>query len=73
MQTKYTGLVVPVWLLTYAFFHGRLRYWAVAVALALLVFIGWEVFIAAHYGESHFLYGLSHKPQVPKTELLARS
>ena len=70
MQTKYTGLVVPGWLLIYAFFHGRLRYAAVAAALAFLVFIGWEVFIAAHYDQSHFLYHLSHHPQIPKTELL---
>lgn len=60
MQTKYTGLLAPAALFLYALTHGRLRLWLPAVLVALAVFGGWEVFVACRYGQSHFLYHLTH-------------
>ncbi len=58
MQTKYTGFLAPTVMLTYALLFRRIGLGALAVALAAAVFVAWELFIAARYGESHFLFHL---------------
>jgi Dolichyl-phosphate-mannose-protein mannosyltransferase len=55
MQTKYTGFVAPAVMLLYALLLRRFRYGLFAASLALLVFVSWEGFTAARYGEAHFL------------------
>ena len=54
-QTKYTGLLVPAVLLAHALVYRRLRVWLVATAVAVTVFVGWELFTAIRYSESHFV------------------
>jgi hypothetical protein len=56
MQTKYTGFLVPAVLLLYAVVCRRLSLGLIAVAVAPLVFVAWEIFTHLRYGESHFLY-----------------
>ena len=50
-QTKYTAFVAPAVAIVYAFLFGRRRLGFLTLALAAAVFIGWECFIAATYGE----------------------
>ena len=54
-ETKYTGLIAPVIMLLSALSFRRLRLWAGATLLASALFVGWEVFTAVSYGQSHFL------------------
>jgi hypothetical protein len=72
VQTKYTGFVGLAAIMLYAVMTHRPRVGVVAVIVAAAVFIGWEIFIAASYGESHFLYHLGkHGNQfVPKSDLM---
>jgi hypothetical protein len=65
MQTKYTGLLVPVALLLAALVYGRIRLGLVAAGTAALVFVGWECFVALRYGQSHFRFHILHPAQRP--------
>ncbi len=59
MQTKYTALLVPPTIALFGLTHRRtpgVRLAALAIAAAILVFSGWELFLAAKYGRSHFLF-----------------
>jgi hypothetical protein len=60
-QTKYTAFVAPAVAIVYAFLFGRARAGFLTLALAAAVFVGWECFIAAKYGESHFIYSLHQR------------
>jgi dolichyl-phosphate-mannose-protein mannosyltransferase len=60
MQTKYTALLAPVAMFLYALTHRWLRLWLLALLPSLAVFTAWEVFVARRYGQSHFLYHLTH-------------
>src|SRR5262249_39195553 len=75
MQTKYTGLVTPALLAVYAVLFRRVRLGVAAVAVALAVFVGWEAFVAARHGESHFLCGVRQQgqPLLEKAALLFRA
>jgi len=59
MQTKYTGLLaIPQFVLAAAT-GGKRRDWqrlVIAIGIAGLVVIGWEMMVWIHYGRSHFLY-----------------
>ena len=56
METKYTAFVAPAVMGVYALLHRRPVQGIIAGLLAALLFVGWEAFIAAKYGESHFLF-----------------
>ena len=58
MQTKYTGFVWLVVLLCLGGTFRHLREALIAAAVACAVFLLWEIFTAARYGESHFLHAL---------------
>jgi hypothetical protein len=60
IQTKYSLLVVPAVIFWFACTHRKsaLLYATVALALALLVFAGWEYWLSSRFGESHFLHHL---------------
>jgi hypothetical protein len=60
-QTKYTAFVAPAVAIAYALLFGRGRLAFLTLALAAAVFVGWECFIAAKYGESHFIYSLQQR------------
>jgi hypothetical protein len=60
-QTKYTAFVAPAVAIVYAFLCGRPRLGFLTLALSVAVFVGWECFIAAQYGESHFIYSLHQR------------
>jgi len=62
-QTKYTGLLTPALFLLYAILFRRLRLGLVAVAPAVLLFVGWEVFVALRHGESHLLANMGNQYQ----------
>jgi hypothetical protein len=64
-QTKYTALLAPAVMVMYTIIFGaaswrrglwRSRHCGIAIALAGLVFLSWEAWVAARYGESHFLH-----------------
>jgi hypothetical protein len=61
METKYTAFIAPAVALLYAVLFRRLPFAIVAGTMAVLVFSGWEAFIAARYGESHFLCSLHQR------------
>lgn len=65
-QTKYTALLIPVELVLAAVFSEdrpkQLVRATLAVAAAALVFGGWEWFVSARYGQSHFLFHLAGEP-----------
>jgi hypothetical protein len=69
MQTKYTGFVAPAVIFTYALVFRHVRLASVAVALALVLFVAWECFLACRYGESHFLYHLHRQHSEPLRKL----
>ena len=58
IQTKYTGLLTPVVMLTCGLVHGRWRHALLAASISALMFIGWEWLMFQTYGDSHFLYHL---------------
>lgn len=55
INTKWTGFLAPAAIGLYGLTHRRLRLGLLAMAVAAAVFIGWEVWIASIYGQSHFL------------------
>ena len=55
-QTKYTALLLPAVLFGHALLFRRLRLWGLACGVAVALFVGWEWFVAARYGQSHFVY-----------------
>ncbi|MDB5311121.1 MAG: hypothetical protein JWO38_5323 [Gemmataceae bacterium] len=59
MQTKYTALLVPPLIGWYGLTHRRRGPAAAAVIVAGAAFAGWELFLVAEYGRSHFLVQLS--------------
>jgi hypothetical protein len=65
MQTKYTALVVPLVILVAARRStNRRELWRglFSAGIAVTLFASWELFIAAKYGSSHFLYHVAHDP-----------
>lgn len=78
MQTKYTGLLVPVVFFLCAVTaarHGWLRNLVlafVAGGVAALVFVGWEAFLVWRYpaSGSHFLYHLHDASSLPLLDRL---
>src|SRR5205823_3171175 len=66
MQTKYTALTAPLVLLTAAGLGPPARrqrsvaLGIAAAAISVTVLASWELFTAWRYGQSHFLYHLSH-------------
>jgi hypothetical protein len=69
MQTKYTALLIPPTIALFGFTHRRttgLKFGALAILVAILVFSGWELFLAAKYGRSHFLFHV--RDQQPSTQ-----
>jgi hypothetical protein len=72
-ETKYTGLISPVIMLVYALPRRRLRLWTGATLLAAALFLGWEMFTAVSYGQSHFLrqISLNSLPMANRLSLLA--
>ena len=59
MQTKYTMLLIPPVIGWYGLSHARIRFAAIAIATAMLVFAGWEGMLVEKYGRSHFRYHAS--------------
>jgi hypothetical protein len=59
MQTKYIGFVAPAALAWYGLVHRRVGAAAVAVVVCVSCFVGWEWWLTAKYGESHFRYHAS--------------
>lgn len=55
IQAKYTGFLAPAVMLVYAAIRRRPSLWLAAAGTAALLFGLWESFIAARYGQSHFL------------------
>jgi hypothetical protein len=55
MQTKYSVLSLPIVFLIYGVLFKRLPRAILACVAAGLVFWGWEGFLFARYGQSHFL------------------
>lgn len=69
MQTKYTALLIPVAVAWYGLTHRRVGLAALAVAIPVAVFVGWELLMVKRYGESHFLHhATGQKPHVRKGE-----
>lgn len=62
MQTKYSAFTVPA-VLAFAAGRNHWRLTVVAWLAATAVFAGWECFLVQRYGESHFLYHLTHGQQ----------
>ncbi|MFQ5416491.1 MAG: hypothetical protein ACE5FL_05500 [Myxococcota bacterium] len=58
MQTKYSGVLGLAAVALYALIFRRPAFGVAAAAAAIAVFAGWETFLAARYGESHFLYAV---------------
>jgi hypothetical protein len=56
LETKYTALVVFPTLLWCGLVRHRLRLCSVALAVAMVLFGGWEWTMARLYGASHFFY-----------------
>jgi Dolichyl-phosphate-mannose-protein mannosyltransferase len=71
MQTKYTGLLVPLTVLLYAALARRLGLALAAVAVAGLLFAGWEEYVAHRYGDSHFLYHVRRSDETLADKALA--
>lgn len=63
VETKYTGVLGPATMLLYATFARKVSLGLIACACAGVVIVAWELWVAAHYGQSHFLYHLhAYKP-----------
>lgn len=56
MQAKYSAFVAPVVIAWYGLSHRRFALAAVACAACAAAFVGWELWVANTYGESHFLH-----------------
>jgi hypothetical protein len=70
-QTKYTMLTLPGVILAFAVTHGAWRAMIVAISAMLLVFVGWELWMAAKYQTGHFLYHVREQQQYQESQLLA--
>lgn len=55
-ETKYNAIGFMALVASWGLVVGELRRTVLCLALALVVVLGWEGFVAAVYGESHFLY-----------------
>jgi hypothetical protein len=55
MQTKYTQLVVPVVFAAYGISQRKWLAPLIAIAAAVALFVGWEAFVQARCGQSHFM------------------
>jgi 4-amino-4-deoxy-L-arabinose transferase-like glycosyltransferase len=66
MQTKYSALIVPLTIALAGALNTdrtrQIRRAAIAVIFASLILAGWEIFVAAKYGQSHFLFHSAHQP-----------
>jgi hypothetical protein len=66
MQTKYSALIVPLTIVFAGVLSSdrktNLVRAAIAVFSATIVFASWELFVAAKYGQSHFLFHSAHQP-----------
>lgn len=60
-QTKYTGTTATASILLYAILHRRWREGAVAAAIAIAIFVGWEAYLSHVYGRTHFLLHLEQR------------
>ncbi len=72
MQTKYTALVMPALFLLADFRRRRPGPGVLAAAAAVAVFASWEAYVAATYGDSHFLLALRerNRPWAEKLRLV---
>jgi hypothetical protein len=61
MQTKYTAFLVPALFLLAGLWQRRLGLAVLSAGLAVLLFAGWEGFVALRYGDSHFLLALRQR------------
>lgn len=61
-ETKYTAFVIPAVILAHGCLNGRVRMALLTVALTTGVFVAWESFTAARYGQSHFLTAIAARP-----------
>jgi hypothetical protein len=61
IQTKYTMFAFPLAMAWYGVTHGRSRYAALAVAIAVAGFAIWELLLVARYGHSHFFFHLARQ------------
>jgi Dolichyl-phosphate-mannose-protein mannosyltransferase len=71
-QTKYTAASAPAAMIAFGLLSGNVRRAVLATAAAGALFVGWEAFVAARYGDSHFLLGALHSrtPPAPKLSLV---
>jgi hypothetical protein len=65
MQAKYTAFVTPAVFLAYGLTQRCCRPALAAAAIALLLFVGWEIFVAWQHGDSHFLLALKVRQDAP--------
>jgi hypothetical protein len=65
MQTKYTAFVTPAVFLAYGLTQRCWRQALAGGAVALLLFVGWEIFVAWQHGDSHFLLALEIRQDAP--------
>jgi 4-amino-4-deoxy-L-arabinose transferase-like glycosyltransferase len=56
LQTKFSVLGLPAILLALGYFHGRIRFAALAVGVGLAGFAAWEGYVGSIHGISHFLH-----------------
>ena len=73
LQTKYTAAVYPALVLAHAAIHGRPREAALALLVAAGVFAGWEAWLMARYGSSHFLAGIERQLALKILPAVARA
>jgi hypothetical protein len=64
MQTKYTGFLSLGTMFLYAAGQKRWGLLLLAACLAIMPFAVWEVFVAARYGVSHFLFHLWQQGEI---------
>ncbi|CAN5595553.1 hypothetical protein BH11PLA2_BH11PLA2_14920 [soil metagenome] len=55
IETKYSQLVIPAVIAFYGLIHRKFATAAIALAIALLLIVGWERFVMVQCGQSHFL------------------
>lgn len=69
METKYTAFTAPAAMLLYSATVGRLPLGLLALSVAGGLFLGWEGFIKAKYGDSHFWLGAMQYSAPPSAKL----
>ena len=65
MQTKYTAFVAPAVIAWFGLTHRRAGLAAVAVGVAVALFVGWELFLVEKYGQSHFWFHATASAEPP--------